>query len=163
MTTVDLILDRYAGGARPADPRTIDKVPVYGVWFAIDAAAKAGFRGEHLVVMGALAGRESWWNPWVTNLQLRETGDLSYGLWQINTAHKETWELMRQQLGFGLGAIQLLDPHVNARAARWLFDRSPDIPFRAWGPYKGQPPLWGSAARNVQVAFDVAKFFGYVS
>lgn len=157
---VDRVLDTFAGGVRPPDARTIDRVPVMAVWFTIDAAAKAGFAGDDLIVAGALAGRESYWSPWVTNFN-EVTKDRSWGLWQLNTRQSSAWDAVKADLGLGL-ELQLLDPVVNAKAAKWLYDRSPDVPFRAWGPYKNVPPLWGSAARNVAVVVDLAVFFGYV-
>lgn len=161
MSTVARVLDTFAGGVRPTDPRTIDKVPAYGIWFTVDAAAKAGFVGDELIVAGALAGRESWWGPWVTNINAT-TRDMSYGLWQINLALASTKQLLFAELGLPLKELALLDAVTNARAARWLYNRSAATPFYAWGPYKGLPPLWGSAARNVQAVYDVAAYFGYV-
>ncbi len=161
MSTVHRVLDNFAGGARPPDARTIDKVPVYGIWFTLEAAKKAGFAGDELIVAGALAGRESFWNPWATNMN-PHTKDVSYGLWQINLILPTTKRLLFQDLGLALGEVQLLDAETNARAARWLYNRSASVPFYAWGPYKDILPLWGSAARNVQVVYDIAAFFGYV-
>lgn len=161
-TVAARIWAKYNNNNTPDGLLIPSSVPVFGVWLAMDCARKAGFTGDELVAVTAIAGRESRWNPWAVNTNER-TGDRSFGLWQINTIQPSVWNLMREQLGLGLGELQLLDPTVNARAAKWLHDRSPDIPFRGWGPYKDLPPLWGYAARVVPVVVDVALFFGYIS
>lgn len=54
-----------------------------GAYLAASALYNAGFRGWPLVVMTAIAGHESNWNPTALNNN-SSTGDFSVGLWQIN-------------------------------------------------------------------------------
>ncbi len=95
-----------------------------GPGVAAAAARAAGFGGQELVNMVAIAGRESSWNPRAQNL----TGpDHSIGLWQINQlAHKGR---------FGSDA-QLMSPAANARAARALFLEA------GYSPWNGPNGSW---------------------
>ena len=54
-----------------------------GAYLAASAAYRAGFRGWPLVVMTAISGQQSGWNPTSLNNN-PSTGDYSVGLWQIN-------------------------------------------------------------------------------
>ncbi len=54
-----------------------------GSYLAASAAWRAGFRGWPLVIMTAIAGQQSGWNPTSLNNN-PSTGDYSVGLWQIN-------------------------------------------------------------------------------
>ena len=97
-----------------------------GVNLAIDAAYKAGFRGEALVDMVAIAGRESSYVPTTQNLKYP---DHSIGLWQINQlAHKGR---------YGSDA-ELKNPYTNARAAYALYKAAGLSPWQhAGGPLGG--------------------------
>lgn len=82
-----------------------------GAVTAAKAAFQAGFRGNRLLQMMMIAGRESGYNPSAQNLNAG-TGDHSIGLWQINQlAHHGR---------FGTDA-QLKNPFRNARAAWSLY------------------------------------------
>lgn len=83
-------------------------------------AYAAGFRGENLVTMTAVAMRESRGNPRAHNRNPR-TGDDSYGLWQINMIGAMGPARRRS---FGITSNeQLFDPATNARAAFILSDK----------------------------------------
>jgi len=115
-------------------------------------AYKAGFRGQDLVKIVAIAGRESSWRTGAYNPD-RSTGDDSYGLTQINMLGQMGTNRLRS---FGISKPEdLYDPEVNMRAARVLFQSS-SVPFYHWGPYKGMDPLYntdmGAATSAVQAA-----------
>lgn len=111
-----------------------------GVNLAIDAARKAGFTGNDLVNMVAIAGRESSYNPGAQNLKYP---DHSIGLWQINQlAHKGR---------YGSDA-QLKNAYTNAKAARALFKAAGLSPWQhAGGPLGGTDV---AAARKAVAAFS---------
>lgn len=148
------ILSKYGGGwtGSPASVAGNEQK----ILAALQAANRAGFSGDALVVAGALAGRESTWNPSLVNSN-SGTGDKSYGLWQIN---------MLGSLGparraeFGLSRDEdLLDPNVNASSAFKLSKQGTD--FYHWGPYKNKPPLY-AAQKWVQPVHDIAKSAGLI-
>ena len=88
-----------------------------GIMTAARAAYRAGFRGQHLINMLAIAGRESTYNPRAANYAYP---DHSIGLWQINQlAHKGR---------YGSDA-ELMNPVTNAKAAKALFDASGYAPW----------------------------------
>jgi len=83
------------------------------------AFAKAGFRGEDLVKMIAISGRESRWVPTALrtdNKGQNVTGD--FGLLQINYSN---FKLLQQKMGIK-AMTDLFDPNLNAQAAKILFD-----------------------------------------
>ena len=83
-------------------------------------AYAAGWRGENLATMVAVAMRESGGNPRAHNPN-RATGDNSYGLWQINMIEKLG---PARRASFGISSNeQLFDPMTNARAAFILGDQ----------------------------------------
>lgn len=94
-----------------------------GPWSAEQTAQVlfgAGFRGEDLVMMTAIAGRESHHDPTAhrTDSPGAHTGD--YGLAQINWVHYPVLKII-----LGLNSIDdLLDPVVNAKAAFWLYQHN---------------------------------------
>jgi murein DD-endopeptidase MepM/ murein hydrolase activator NlpD len=92
---------------------------------AMQAAYGAGFRGENLIKMTAVAMAESTGDATETNM----TGqDNSYGLWQINMKGAMGPE-RRKALGISSNE-ELLDPALNARAAKMLFDERGFQPWR---------------------------------
>lgn len=147
--TVDGILAKYAGGVA-AVPNELTPELEAKLAVAADAAAQAGWAGEELIVILSLAGRESKWEPTAYNGN-RATGDNSYGLLQLNTLQESVWTQMSAALGI-TQREQLFDPVTNMRGARWLYDasvRSFGNGFHGWGPYRGDPPLHGSAEKWV--------------
>lgn len=94
---------------------------------AAKAAAAAGFGGDLLITMVAIAGAESGWNPGAHN---PVPPDDSYGLWQINMLGGMGPE--RRRL-FGISSnSQLFDPATNARAAMIIYKQQG---LRAWSTY----------------------------
>jgi len=94
----------------------------------IGTLQKAGFKGEGLRTAFGIAMRESGGRPDAYNPN-RDTGDDSYGLFQINMLG-EMGPARRRQ--FGLKSNQeLLDPEVNAKAAYRMSRGGQD--FGAWG------------------------------
>jgi TP901 family phage tail tape measure protein len=115
---------KASGGGHPIDVAT-------------DAARRAGFRGEDLVKIVAIAARESSYNPKSTNLKYP---DHSIGLWQINQlAHKGK---------FGSDK-QLEDPYTNAKAAYALFKNRGN--FQDWKGPNGDP-LWNVSKAQLAAA-----------
>lgn len=100
-------------------------------------AYDAGFRGESLLAIVAIAGRESSYSPVVHGTaanQLRVSGDR--GLWQINYVHDEN--LAKAGIissTSAAGKRELFDPLVNAKAAFYLSSRGTD--FSPWNAAKG--------------------------
>jgi len=119
---------------------------------------EVGFRDDDLVSMVAIAGRESSYDPGAHRTNRDPSmmvGD--FGLFQINYINDTP--SFRQAVGF-TDRAQLLDPEVNARAAKHLFDRGGLAPWTA-GPggwTEGGDPLFHTdvhAAREaVQRAAD---------
>ena len=80
--------------------------------------------------MAAIAMAESSGNSGAHNNN-RQTGDDSYGLWQINMIDRLGPERRRQ---FGIQSNdQLKDPRINAKAAKAVFDSQG---FGAWSVYR---------------------------
>ena len=93
-----------------------------------DTLAAAGFKGQALRTAFGIAKRESGGRPEAYNPN-RQTGDDSYGLFQINMLGSMGPARRRQ---FGLQANEeLLDPVVNAKAAYRMSKGGKD--FGAWG------------------------------
>lgn len=93
-------------------------------------AKAAGFTATQADTMTQIAYKESGWNPSSLNDNSR-TGDLSYGLWQINMIGNLGPE-RRKQFGISKNS-DLYDPATNARAARKVFLSQG---FAAWSVYK---------------------------
>jgi hypothetical protein len=125
-------------------------------------AYRAGFRGQALVNMVAIAGRESSYVPdahRTNNDPSSMTGDL--GLWQINYSNMS--ESMMSQLGIANRA-GFFDPYVNARAAYILSNGGQNL--SPWGYTPGEgwtedgEPLAGT---NVSAAQEAVNNAGYGS
>lgn len=94
-----------------------------GALYAAQLAYAVGFRGQDLVKMVAIAGRESGWDPSAAN---GNTSDR--GLWQINwSANGRT---MKDKLGVTTKE-GMFDPMMNARGARILWESGGFRPWRA--------------------------------
>jgi hypothetical protein len=135
-------------------------------------AYDAGFRGEALLTMVALAGRESSYSPVVhgtASPQSRVSGDR--GLWQINYVHDETLA----SLGIisdtsAAGKRELFDPLTNARAAFALSSNGTN--FSPWNAAAGGynqngDPLYGTnlfkaaeAIRNAGLGEEISSWNG---
>lgn len=95
-----------------------------------EIAKQAGFNDEQAAIMGAIGAAESGGNPKAHNPNAN-TGDNSYGLWQINMLGKMGPERRKE---FGIESDeQLWDPKTNAIAAKKVFDQQG---FNAWSVYK---------------------------
>jgi hypothetical protein len=109
--------------------------PAAGKLSGVDVARiayNAGFRGQALIEMVAIAKRESNFNPNAHNTNAG-TGDNSYGLWQINMLGNLGPSRLKS---FGLSSNdQLLDAATNARAAFILSGGGQNL--SPWGGYKG--------------------------
>lgn len=110
----------------------------------------AGYTGLDLIKAVAISHRESTWNPRAHNPN-RETGDNSYGLFQINMLDKPGMMLgtdRRKRHGLRRNE-DLFDPTVNARVAK-------SMTWYHWGPYKGKPETYdtdmAAAAQTVREA-----------
>lgn len=96
----------------------------------IARARRGGFQGEEAAIAAAVAMAESGGNPLAHNPNA-QTGDNSYGLWQVNMLGGMGPERRKE---FGLRANEeLFDPDVNARAAKQIRDSQG---FGAWSVYK---------------------------
>ena len=95
----------------------------------MQAARAAGFTGEDLIRMTAVGMAESSGNPGAIRNR-PDTGDLSYGAWQVNMLGSMGPQRRRQ---FGLANNDaLLDLNTNARVAKSIFDSQG---ITAWGAY----------------------------
>lgn len=117
----------YTGGRL-----TMDQVAQY--------AYAAGFRGQDLINMVAIARRESNLSPTAHNPN-RATGDDSYGLWQINMLGSLGPSRLK---AFGISSSdQLYDPATAAHAAYVLYQQSGGT-LKPWGGYKGVSDTHGA-------------------
>jgi len=117
----------------------------------------AGFRGEDLVKMTAIAKRESGYDPAAHRSdQPKEKLSGDMGLFQINYTN---WSKIQAALGL-TSKSQLFDPAINARAAKVLYDGGGLSPW-SMGPggwTKGGDPLYGTNVTTARTA--VNKFLG---
>jgi hypothetical protein len=116
-------------------------------------AYAVGFRGQGLINVVAIAGRESHYNPGAHNPN-RSTGDDSYGLMQINMLGN-LGPARREQFGITSNE-QLFDPMINLRAAYMMSGQGTD--FDPWGGYKGMSDTYNTnmtAARQVVQALGL--------
>ena len=108
-------------------------------------AFNAGFRGQALITMIAIAMAESSGNPRAHNPVGR---DNSYGLWQINMLDTATMKMGEERRRkYGIQNEDLWDPAVNARVA---FDLSRGgTRFTDWSVYNDGKYLrfWEAASR----------------
>ena len=94
---------------------------------------QAGFRGQDLTNMVAIARRESGWQATAHRSDQPKhklSGDL--GLFQINYVN---WPVVSRALGLS-SKSQLFDPVISARAAKVLFDAG------GYGPWAAGPGGW---------------------
>jgi spore coat assembly protein SafA len=116
---------------------------------------QAGFRGENLVSMVAIAMRESGGRPDAFNGNAG-TGDKSYGLVQINMIGK-LGEARREQLGL-TSNDQLFDPLTNAKAAYTISNNGTDL--SPWGGYKGESNTYNTDVGAARAAVQQAEAQG---
>jgi cell wall-associated NlpC family hydrolase len=122
-----------------------------------------GFRGEDLVSMVAIAGRESGYRPEAhrTNTDPEKmVGD--FGLFQINYINDTP--AFRQAIGL-TDRSQLLDPEMNAKAAHYLYERAGLKPWTA-GPGGWRPdgdPTYGTDVEAARAAVQRAEQSGLIT
>jgi len=97
-------------------------------------AIEGGFTPEQAKIMAAIALAESSGRARVLNDD-RETGDLSYGLWQINMIDYPDYKLGEERRGKLqlTNNDELYNPAVNVKAAKMIFDEQG---YDAWSVYK---------------------------
>jgi hypothetical protein len=95
--------------------------------------AAAGFNGKALKVAWAVAMKESTGRPYSHNTN-RETGDNSYGLFQINMIDS-LGPARRKQFGLNSNE-ELFDPILNAKIAYLMSDGGKN--WSAWGGISGR-------------------------
>jgi hypothetical protein len=121
-----------------------------------------GFRGDDLVSMVAIAGRESGYRPEAhrTNADpAKMVGD--FGLFQINYINDTP--ALRQAIGL-TDRSQLLDPEMNAKAAHYLYERAGLKPWTA-GPGGWRPdgdPTYGTDVEAARAAVERAEQSGLI-
>lgn len=148
------ILQKYGEGGSVSPANVSGKENA--IMTALKAAAAAGFTGDELIAITAIAGRESGWNPQAFNGN-RATGDQSYGLYQINMLGS-LGPARRKSFGIGRNE-ELFDPNVSGRAA-WITS-SQGTNLSAWGGYKGRGNLF-NAEKYVEPVYNIAKQAGFI-
>lgn len=111
-------------------------------------AWNAGFRGQDLVNIVAIAKRESRWKPTAFNGN-KKTGDESYGLTQINMLGN-MGPARRKQFGITSNE-QLFDPQTNMNAAFKLYQGSGNK-LTPWGGYNGKSNTFNTDIAGAQQA-----------
>ena len=123
-------LGSSGGGATSGGPNPAPSKGKYSYSQLMGLAQGAGFSASQARIMAAIALAESSGNPGSLNNNAR-TGDLSYGLWQINMLGSMGPGRRKE---FGIGSNNaLLNAGTNAHAA---FDVFKDQGFNAWSTYK---------------------------
>lgn len=125
-----------------------------GIAVTLKAAADAGFQGEDLLMIAAIAGKESGWNPRALNIGPK---DQSYGLYQINMKGS-LGPARRQQYGLSSNE-QLYDPNVSSRIARSIYES--DRSLRAWGIAQSSANR-EATAKYLEPVYHAARQMGYI-
>jgi cell wall-associated NlpC family hydrolase len=126
------------------------------------AAYQAGWRGDDLTKIVAIAYRESSGHFGIYT-DRPSTGDWSYGLVQLNVGRPDAsgqgpmWKSFYSKLPFLHSPDDLRDPVKNLMAAKALFDQSG---WRPWGPYKGVSETTGTNMSAAQAAVQSAASHG---
>jgi hypothetical protein len=118
------------------------------------ALYSAGFRGDDLVNMMAIPSRESSYVPGAHNLN-PNTGDDSWGLWQINVAPGANGATLKAVTGSD-DPNQLTDPATAARVAFEMYKRSGNT-LRPWGGYKGMSNTYNVSDDAIGAARSMAQ------
>jgi cell wall-associated NlpC family hydrolase len=126
------------------------------------AAYQAGWRGDDLTKIVAIAYRESSGHFGVY-VDRPSTGDWSYGLVGLNVGKPDAsgqgpmWKSFYSKLDFLKSPDDLRDPVKNLMAAKALHDQSG---WRPWGPYKGVSETTGTDLNAAHAAVDSAASHG---
>jgi hypothetical protein len=115
-------------------------------YLTASALSNAGFKGWPLVVMTALSGRESTWNPTALNNNPK-TGDYSVGLFQINYFG----DLLQSRTAeYGAPSTLLSNPQDQADAAYKMAGGNALTNLQPWAltasPANGVVPLGSTAS-----------------
>ncbi len=129
-----------SAGARPGG--AMDPVELATLMY------KRGFRGQHLLNMMAIAGRESNWQPGAYN---GKGPDRSYGLFQINMIG-DLGPARRERYGISSNE-ELFDPRTNIKAARLEFG---DGNYKPWNTDGGPMAKTDSWMQKTKVAAKTA-------
>jgi hypothetical protein len=130
-------------------------------------AFRAGFRGQALVTMVAIAGAESSWSPGVEGdtQPIHGCECHSHGLWQIRSCPKRDPQVTYDTKGChppldrGDRAL-LVDPEVNGRVA-WRLASSGGGGFDDWSTYtSGAYTAWLPQAEAAAAAYATATATG---
>lgn len=143
-----------AAGASSGAPTTVNAK----LQRIMQAARGAGFQGEDLIRMTAVAMAESGGDLRALNNN-PGTGDLSYGAWQVNMRGAMGPDRRRQ---FGLDSNEaLFDLNTNARVAKGIFDSQG---INAWGAFRnGSFQQWMDQARAAAIRPGLAAAGGVVA
>jgi hypothetical protein len=117
----------------------------------------SGFRGENLVNIVAISGRESGWRYTAFNLHADSTGDVSFGLTQINVKGS----MMSRLQDYGLtDPRQLLNP-VNSAHATYVLSRN-GTDLSPWGQYRGRSNVYNTDMLGAITAVAAARAQGLI-
>ena len=162
------IFDKYHGG-QSVPGASLSESQKQGALSALRAAAAAGFKGDELITLASIAGRESSWNPTAhrsTASKSKVIGDR--GMWQINYIHDP--KLAAQGIipsNDPAGRRALFDANVNAKAAYFLAGGGdPAAIKQLWGAGPGGWQAGGlalhNAAKYVEPVYNIAKQQGFI-
>lgn len=162
--------DAVANAGNAGGSRTLGDVGPFGEKLSgqqvAQLAYEAGFRGDDLVNMVAIAKRESGWRPKALNPN-KKTRDRSYGLWQLNTLNSDMGrmeDLMKNilgSMGYPTNNVPqdfdvLYNPRVNAKVAYEFYRRNGNT-LRPWGEYKNESNTYNT---NVGEALNIVQGMG---
>ncbi len=126
------------------------------------AAYEAGWRGDDLTKIVAIAYRESS-GHFAVYVDRPSTGDWSYGLVGLNVGRPDAsgqgaiWKSFYSKLDFLKSPDDLRDPVKNLMAAKALHDQSG---WQPWGPYKGVSETTGTDINAAHAAVESAASHG---
>src|SRR3954452_2198648 len=126
------------------------------------AAYQAGWRGEDLTKIVAIAYRESG-GHFAVFVDRPSIGDWSYGLVGLNVGRPDAngqgdlWKNFYSKLPFLHAPDDLRDPVNNLKAAKALFDQGG---WRPWGPYRGISETTGTDLNAAHAAVESATSHG---
>lgn len=153
------------GGAYGSPAGTVPADQSGRILQTLQALKGAGFQGDTLINLAAIAGRESGWDPTRTNMA---GDDNSYGLFQINMKPSPNFDPVRQRKNFGISRNEeLLDPNVAARAAMFMSKQTAQMGKGPLWPWKTSRsgdgnPLGGGAAQHIPTVQAVARQNGFI-
>jgi hypothetical protein len=169
------IFDKYHGG-QSVGGTTLSDAQSQGVLSALTAAAGAGFKGDELITLAAIAGRESGWKadahrssqkPLWPNPSTPAMGDR--GMWQINYVHDKNLVaagIIPSATAEGRKALFNVD--TNAKAAYLVAGGGDPAAIKhAWGANDAgwvgsSGRALHNAAKYVEPVYNIAKQHGFI-